>query len=266
MPGFHHTPALLALLFALATLPAYADESGLDGYAEPAAPVQSPQPVPEPAPSVVDSPAADDNYVPPPVVVLHPKESPRFTAEERERLRHWLIPLCRQDAVAPEVSNRVKFGRESARTELVAGNKQGSLILLLDSYSELAAIRDGCVEKRKTDPAACIEKGRLPKPTAAPDLARYPWMKIGSSKFWSEVNSGRTPAGIEKKTDLLRETDAQVKDLSAVLKKEFFDFRDAADLGGKPGSGATARQLAEDVRQLSTCKTRAVPEHPHSQK
>jgi hypothetical protein len=91
-------------------------------------------------------------------------------------------------------------------------------------------------------------------------------MSISSGKFWSEVNSGRTPAGIEKKIDLLRETAAQLNDLRAVLKKEFFDFRDAADLGQKESAATSARQLSAQIRAQSTCGTRAVAERIRVQK
>ncbi|MGZ3662572.1 MAG: hypothetical protein ACXVCK_20910, partial [Bdellovibrionota bacterium] len=168
--------------------------------------------------------------------------------------------LCRENAVGGRESERVKFGREATRTELKARNKTGSLLLLLENYGEHTTFRDQCEEERKTNPQACMEKGRLPKPWEVKDTHKYPWITFGSNKFWSEINQNRSPAGIERKTDLLRESAAQVNAIKDVLKKEFFDFRDAADLGGKKGSGPAAQKLADTVRGESTCGTRAVAE------
>jgi hypothetical protein len=271
-------PTLALLFFCLLLIfaaPARAEDSGLEGTADIRAPEQARPSDPGPGTIQPDLAPAEDDQRPPAPVATKPKESPRFSAEDHSRLQHWLLTLCRQDAVSPELANRVKFGRQAnqptsgrqaTRIDVTAGNKQGTLVLMLDNYAELANYRDRCVSERKRNPQACIEKGHLPKPGVEQNVARYPFLSLGSDKFWTDVNSGRTPAGIEKKTDFIREIDEQLNQLQGALKKEFFDFRDAADLAGKPGSGALAQKMAASVRQQSTCGTRAVAERAHAQK
>lgn len=260
--------ALLLPLFLAAAPASHAEDDGLNGsYEVPAEPGQPPagyvpEPRPEaPAPSASPEPAgAENDYVPPPVVPL-PKPSLRFNLDERVRFRRWLTSLCRQEPVSEIFAARVHYARDAAPSVTRAANKQGSLLLLLENYAELAQFRDDCEAQRKKDPSACLHDGRIPHPWDVKDHSgRNAWLAFGSQGFWAGIRQNRTPAGITPKTDLLAASKEQVDALQRTLNKDFFELRDAADLNGKPGSAAKARQLVEAVRSESTCGTRAVTE------
>lgn len=243
-----------AFFFAYATS-LRADEDGLSGSVgeDPAYSV----PAPREAGHEEMPFEGDDDPPPPKRYAPTPKPSLRFDAEEKTRLRRWLTGLCREDAVAPELAERLRGAREGEPIVARARNKQGSLLLQLENYAELAEYRDRCEAERRRDPDACRHRGRVPKPGAAKNA---PWDGFHSASFWKEIRTNRAPAGVEVNTDLLRAADAQVKTIGASLRKNFFELRDAADLDGKPGSGAKARALAGIIHDDSTCGTRAVGE------
>jgi hypothetical protein len=245
----------LFLVFACFAAPAHADDDGLSpSYQE------LPGATDESEPRAPREPEPEEEEAPPPVhYAPTPAPNPRFNLDERTRFRRWLTALCRKPAVRSVDAERLRYTHDRARSVSRATNKQGTLLLLLENYSELAAFRDDCEAQRKKDPEACLVKGRLPKPWEAKDK-RYPWIAFGSSQFWQDVRMNRAPAGIEQKTDLLAASRARVKAIQSELKKHFFDLRDAADLDGKPGSGGKARSLVDAVRADSTCGTRAVRE------
>jgi hypothetical protein len=135
-----------------------------------------------------------------------------------------------------------------------AERKEGSLRLLLENYAELADLRDNCKEQRKKHTDACVQMGPVPKPWKAKDAdGNLAWMKIGSQQFWTDILQNRSPAGIQARTDLLRESQERVTALLRELKQNFTELSDFDDFG-QPGSGRLARRIAETLRHTSHCQ------------
>jgi hypothetical protein len=234
--------ALLAL-----ALPAHAEEEDpLNGSYESSPPAASSEDTPaSPGPS---QSSVEDEKVP------TPREPHRFKLSERPRLRRWLEKLCSEDPVAVENAERVRFARDQAPRVTRPENKQRSLLLLLENYAELTEFRDNCEKERRKSAEACVRKGRLPKPWEKLKQGEHPaWQSLGSREFWSEIRQGRSPAGISPKTDLLNASRREVRAIESALRANFFELREAADLGGKAGSAATARRILEAVRAESNC-------------
>jgi hypothetical protein len=246
---------LFAVLFLLAAGPR-AHAGDLEGTVELAPPPVNAQPAFEALPRV-EEPLDEEEPRPAPKVVPLPKPDPRFGTDEHPRFRRWLTALCRADVASQDLATRVRYVPGKPRVFAEPGNKLGSLLLLLESYAELARFRDDCEASRKKDPEACVHHGRVPRPWLEKQ-GKAGWLRFGSSAFWAAVLQNRAPAGITPRTDLLAAAKEQVKAIAESLRKNFFEVRDIADLKGRAGTAGAASHLAELVRQESTCGTRAV--------
>jgi hypothetical protein len=267
MPRARILPLPILTLSALLTLsapsPSAFAEDELNGAVDALPPPPEQQPPPAETGSTGEPVGAVEEGEPPPRVVPLPKPDPRFNVDDHVRFRRWLNSLCRQGPVDAPIAERVRYSfgkpREFDRPE----NKTGSLYLTLKNYAELTQFRDDCQAARRKDPKACTVDGHLPRPWLVKPRSKKadPWLKFGSNSFWSNILLSRTPAGITQRTDLLRASEAEVTQLEESLKKNYFEVRDIADLGGRQGSARAASKLAGLVFNESTCSTRMIAEH-----
>ena len=156
----------------------------------------------------------------------------RFSLEDRSRFRKWLARLCNEDPLEIPEAERTHQGLDKKITFLRATNKQGSLLLLLENFAELAEERHRCEKNRKSDPSACMieipssSKKSRKALKAETDLRK----KIRSRRFWVDHAMNRVPAGIKHRTDVLEQIRPEMKAIVENLRKHFFELRNAADL------------------------------------
>lgn len=232
------TIATAALTATWLATPALAEDGGLP-YATEAEQSVRPefsQPVGEEPPA--DAAAAEEGVWVPPKgydTPLKPALSARFGLEEKERVRKYLNGLCALEPVAVEESRRAYVNGRS-RYLLTPSNKQGSLRLLLENYTDALAAEAACEAKRARDTTAC----------RAPTVRWH-----GSHAAWKAW--GASPGA-----DLLAQQKLHRERAQSALASGFHELRDAAQLNGKAESLARAKKILAALRDESTCGTRAV--------
>ncbi len=237
------------LISLLLSPSAIAEEDGLPaaldpGFSQPAQlsqPVEFSHPVEFSRPvdgSALEAPEDDSEWHPPPGYDQPTKKAPppRFDLSHHQRTRKYLNSLCRLEPVAKEESSHARIqGMRLSRS--APRNKQGSLRLLLENYVDSFRFEAECETRRARNPKACDTNERIHK-----------WQ--GSHEAWKQAKA--------KKSSLLKSQLEHRKRAMDVLKTEFYEFRDASQLNGKPESRAQAEKILLTLRNESSCGTRAV--------